>query len=378
MDPAGFTAADFRAHFPVVESRTYADAAAIGPLPRAAAAAAAALTTGLSTRGSQVLGELFGPVERARTRAASLLGCTADDVGFTDCTSSSMSLLARMAGHGLSGPRSFVTLRDEFPSTTLPWLHHGFAPRWVAPASDNHYEPDAILDAITPDTRAVVVSHVQYRTGARTDVAALAAALADRDVWLVVNATQAAGVVPQDVSGHTATTVTALKWLCGGFGTGMLHLSPALRAQVPLPDQGWISQQDFMAMRNDRLDPVPAARGVELGGVGMARLHALDASLGLILDAGPAALQAHTLSLTRALREGLEARGTTVITPRDDAHRAGILSALRSDAAPWHLWALGQGVVQSLRGPGTIRFSLHGYNDLDDVARLLQAWEHRP
>jgi len=373
LDPTAF-----RAHFPAAASHTYADAAAIGPLPRDAAQAAADAIRGLSERGALVFPGIFERANRARHRAATLLGCGADDIGFTDCTSSSMSLLARMATHEGATRRAFVTLRDEFPSTTVPWLHHGFTPRWVEPASDGHYPVDAIVDAVTPDTRAVVVSQVQFRTGARTDVAALAEALAGTDTWLVVNATQAAGVVPQDVSGHTATTVTGLKWLCSGFGTGILHLSHALRAQTPLPDQGWLSQRDFMAMRNDRLDPLPQARAVELGGVGLARLHGLDASLGLILEAGPDRLQVHTLGLTAALREGLEARGAVLITPRRNARRAGILSALRSDAEAWHQWALDQRIVQSMRGPGTIRFALHGYNDSVDVERLLEAWDHTP
>jgi cysteine desulfurase / selenocysteine lyase len=368
----------FRGHFPVVNTCTYADAAAIGPLPREAAVAAAALTTALCVRGSLVFPEMFEPVERARVRAATLLGCDATDIGFTDCTSQSMNLLARMAARDAPDSRAFVTLRDEFPSTTVPWLHHGFTPQWVDPVGDGHYPVDTILDAITPDTQAVVLSQVQYRTGARTDVAALAEALADRHPWLIVNATQAAGVVPQDVSGHTATTVTGLKWLCSGFGTGILHLSPALREAVPLPDQGWLSQRDFMAMQNDRLDPVADARAVELGGVGMSRLHALDASLGLILAATPAALQARTLALTGRLREGLEERSAVLLTPRQDHRRAGILSALRPDSEAWHLWALSAGVVQSQRGPGTIRFALHGYNNEDDVDALLEAWDHRP
>jgi selenocysteine lyase/cysteine desulfurase len=367
--------AEFRAEFPAVQTCIYADSAAIGPLPRSAAQAASSLHTALCTQGSRVFPGIFEPVESARNRTAALLGCMPQDIGFTDCTSTSMNLLARMALQGPSRQRSFVTLADEFPSTTLPWIHHGFAPQWVQAAADGHYPVDAILDTITPDTRAVVVSHVQYRTGACTDVATLGQALADQDVWLVVNATQAAGIVPQDVSLHTATTVTALKWLCGGFGTGILHLSAALRSEHTLPDQGWISQQDFMGMKNDRLDPVQEARGIELGGVGLTRLHVLDASLALIQRVTPQALRAQTLAVTRALRQGLEDRGTVLITPRRDDRRAGILSALRTDAESWHRWALARGIVQSMRGPGTIRFALHGFNNNDDVARILESWD---
>ncbi len=370
--------ATFRTHFPAVIDQTYADAAAIGPLSKDALVETTTFATDLSTRGSAVIPEMLGRVQRCRNRVAQLLGCTADDLGFTDCTSTSMSLLAQMARHDAGGRSRFVTLRDEFPSTTLPWLAQGFQARWVEPGASGGYAVDTILDAVTADTRAVVLSQVQYRTGARTDVAALARELAGGDVWLVVNATQAAGVVPQDVQGHTATTVTGLKWLCGGFGNGILHLSPALRETTPWPVQGWIGQRDFMAMRNDRLDPLPTAAAVELGGTGMARLYTLDASVGLLLMVGAEALQAHTLALTARLREGLEAQGACLITPRPDHLRAGILSALRSDAEAWHAWALSAGIVQSLRGPGTIRFALHGYNDESDVDRLIEAWRTHP
>ena len=141
---------DFRGHFPIVGHSTYADAAAIGPLPREAAAAASALLTDLSTRGSLVLPAMFEPVESARQQAATLLGCAVEDVGFTDCTSQSMNLLARMAAQDAPDDRCFVTLRDEFPSTTVPWLHHGFSPQWVQPAADGHYPVEAMASQRLP------------------------------------------------------------------------------------------------------------------------------------------------------------------------------------------------------------------------------------
>ncbi len=369
--------ATVRAHFPAADGDVvYADAAAIGAVPAAATRAAIEAHALLGRRGIRAIDDLLERQARARSRAAALLGAEPEDVALTGCTSESMNWLAMMADQDRAGRDEVLLLADEFPSSTLPWLHRGFRPVWVQPEADHTYPVDKILDAVGPRTRAVVTSQVQYRTGARTDVGALSKPLADRGVMHIINATQAAGVIEQDFRGWgcAALTVTPLKWLCAGLGNGILLLSPELRAACRPPITGWLSQRDPFAMDNRACDPRPEASALELGGTDIARHWALDAAIGSLQEIGLPAIRRRVLALSGALIDGLVEAGAALITPRAEALRAGIVSARRPEAEAWHHRALDAGVVQSLRGVDTVRFSPHLYNTEEDIARILELW----
>jgi len=346
-------------------------------MPAAAIDAASAAVRDVGVRGVAAIEGLLATQASARARAATLLGGAPRDVAFTESTSASMHWLACMADQDRAGRDEVVLLADEFPSSTLAWLRAGFRPRWVTPEPGGIYPVEKILDDAGPRTRAVVTSQVQYRTGAVTDVGALGAPLAARGVWHVVNATQAAGVLPQDAStwGCAAICVTGLKWLCAGLGNGILYLAPRIRDEARPPALGWLSMRDPFAMDNSRLDPRDDASVLELGAVGLARHAALDASLSLMMGLGLARVGARARSLAGRRRDGRAARGADVVTPADPARRAGIVTARRAGAAAWHERALARGLVHSLRGADGLRFSLHHYNREDDVDALLSAWD---
>lgn len=353
--------------YPACTNRVYLDAAAVGAQPASALAAGQAVLQDLAERGAPAIIAAFEVQAVARERAGRLLGVPASQVAFTESTSASMNLLALLAQRDAGGRDQVVLLRDEFPSSTVPWLHHGFEPVWVEPV-DGVYPVERILAAVGPRTRAVVTSQVQYRTGAITDVAAVSEAV---DCWHVVNATQAAGVVPVALGAATAVTVTGLKWLGAGLGNGILALSEELAAgRSPL--LGWTGVPDFMAMENARFVGRPEGSAWELGGVGVVRHAILERCLAVLEERGMPAVTRRVQELAGSLRRGLLERGVSVLTP--ELH-AGIVSACRDDAGRWHEAAMAARVVQSQRGPDTIRFSVHHYNDADDVAAALEAWD---
>jgi selenocysteine lyase/cysteine desulfurase len=366
--------------YPAVERFTYADNAAVGAIPRQVPEAAHKVLTDMSEEGMSAYLRYKAGLADVRASVARYLGAEPTDVGFTDSTSTSMNLLAMMAAQEWATTRArrdeVVLPRDEFPSSTLGWLRQGFRPVWVEPEPDQTYPADKILAAIGPRARAVVTSQVQYKTGARCDVETVAAALADGDVWHVVNATQAAGVVPQALRAHgyAAATVSSVKWLCVGVGSGTLYLSPRLRAECRMPMAGWMSQEDPFAMRNDVVTTVADASAVETGAIELSRLYALEAAVGIAQAMGPEAVHRRVLGLNGRLASALRELGAYVLTPVEDDRRAGIVSVYRAHAMAWRDWARERGILVSVRGERAIRFSLHFFNDESDVERLLEAW----
>jgi len=376
--------AAIRARFPAVRSYLYADSAAVGAMPQDAVDAARRAHARLAEAGMAAYGDLKQEAETQRAAVARFFGAGVADIGFTDCTSTSMNLLALMARQewDKGGLRrdEVVMPKGEFPSSTLGWLHQGFTPRWVRAEPDYGYPVDKILDQVGPRTRAVVTSQVQYQTGIRVDVETLARELAARGVWHVVNSTQSAGVVPQEAAagGFTAVTATAVKWLCSGLGTGIVYLSEPLRRECRLPVAGWIAQRDPFAMISDAVELKDDASGLETGATDVVRLHMLGANIALMTEAGTANVHRRVLALNGRLIAGLRALGEEVLTPEADAARAGIVSVRHARARDWSAWAKERAVLHSVRGSDVLRFSFHYFNTEDEVERLLELWPQGP
>jgi selenocysteine lyase/cysteine desulfurase len=373
-----------RSDYPVLSRSLYADNAAIGAIPKSAADAGSAVIRRLCEQGMAAYMELKGGVESVRSDVADYLGARASDIGFTDSTSTSMNLIAMMATQewkrGGTRRDQVVLARDEFPSSSLGWIRQGFEPVWVEPEPNGGYSADKLLTAVGPRTRAVVTSQVQYKTGIRMDVEAISRELSAGDVWHVMNATHAAGVIPQSVvtDGYAAVTVSSVKWLCAGVGTGILYLSERLRREARIPVAGWMSQQDPFAMINDELLTTDSASAVETGAVELSRLYVLGECVRIALALRPDSCHRRVLDLNGRLMEGLLDLNAEVVTPTADDQRAGIVSVRKANADEWKAWSMERNVIVSQRGPDVLRFSLHFFNNEEDIERLLETWREGP
>jgi selenocysteine lyase/cysteine desulfurase len=95
----------------------------------------------------------------------------------------------------------------------------------VFPMSDNEYV-QAFEDAITPDTRLIVFSHITYKTGVRLPAKKICQLAKDKNIATLVDGAHTIGMIDLDFhdidcdfyagSGH--------KWQCGPGATGILYV----------------------------------------------------------------------------------------------------------------------------------------------------------
>lgn len=90
--------------------------------------------------------------------------------------------------------------------------------------------PERVGEAIGPRTRAVLVSHVAYATGAATSLQPMVDIAHRHNLLVIVDGAQAAGAVPIDVAstGVDYYALPAQKWLMGPEGVGALYVRPDL------------------------------------------------------------------------------------------------------------------------------------------------------
>jgi selenocysteine lyase/cysteine desulfurase len=359
-----------RAEFPAASRYTYLNTAGAPPVSRRAASEAQRYYREMLEEGDLRWPQWLEQVEVVRARAAALINAHPDEIAFTFSSSHAFTLLAQLVGP----PAHIVAMRDEFPSSTIPFLQHGDELTFVHARADSTVALEDIEAAITPRTRAVVSSSVMYATGFRQDLSALAAVCRRRGVRLLVDATQSIGVVPIDVKADPvdALVFSGYKWTMAGYGIGVMYVARELLQSARVPVAGWWSARDPEAVINDRLDLKPTAAVFEVGCPHFAGIFALGGSLDLLAELGAGAVQERVTELTDYLHERLAAAGFEIASPREKARRAGI-TIVGSERAAEIVAALAQaGIVVSARGAG-IRVSVHVFNVERDVDRFVGA-----
>lgn len=175
---------------------------------------------------------VLAQADAVRWRAASLLGCHADEVLLTRSTTEGMNTVA-LALPWRAGDR-VLTTDQEHDGGSTGWRH--VARRFGVeldriPIAPTDHDVEGIVQrfaaAITPRTRVIGVSHVITSTGLRMPVAALSALARERGLLCVVDGAQAAGAIAVDVRalGCHAYATSGHKWLMGPKGTGLLYVS---------------------------------------------------------------------------------------------------------------------------------------------------------
>ncbi len=342
--------------FPLRSDICYLNHAAIGVWPRRTAAAVRAFADDNMVQGATDYPRWMQVERELRGRLARLLhAASSDDIALVKNTSEALSLIA----YGLEWQPgdNIVSTDQEFPSNRIVW--ESLASKGV--------------------TLRLAVSSVQYGTGLRMDLQRLGAACRARGILFCVDAIQSLGALQFDAEECNADFVVAdgHKWMLGPEGLALFYSWPAAREQLALMQYGWHMVErvgDFDAVA---WQPAASARRFEPGSPNMLAIHALNASLSLLEEAGMAQIEAAVLSRAEALIAWVSAQpDLELVTPPQPDRHAGIVTFRRSDLdrsghAALYRRLMAGGVICAYRAGG-IRLSPHAYSDVEAFFPL---WE---
>ena len=230
----------------------------------------------------------------------------------------------------------------------------------------------ALVDA---RTRVVAVSFVDWNGGGRTALRPLGEFCRARGILFCVDGIQGVGALQLDVERECidCLAVGGHKWVLAPEGCGCLFISRRVVDRIQSVVHGWKSVQDADTYLPYHFDPRLDAAKFEPGSPSHLSAHALGAAVDLLLEIGPAQVEARVLALTDYVAAGLRARGLEVMSPWGDGERSAIV-VVRIGAAPQPVATeLNlRGFVVRVRGGG-IRIAPHFYNSEDDIDRFLFA-----
>jgi cysteine desulfurase/selenocysteine lyase len=363
-----------RHHFAHLNEGIYLNHASISPLSHPVRAQ---LDTFLDQRFIAPIENYFPflPILQAtRERLATLLHTTPDRMAFCANTSAGLNLLAT----GLNWkPGDRIVLNPlEFPANVYPFLNCqrlGVEIDWVQPRG--HYlDLEDFAQLLTPRTRLVSISHVQFLTGQRIHIPTLAALCQTHGALLCVDGIQSLGATDLDVTqGVDFLACGSHKWMMGLEGMGFVYLSEALQAQLIPAFAGWLSVTDDWNMLDYQLHFKPDARRFETGTLNFPSITSLHASLGVFAEVGFPAITAHILALSEQLITGCQSLGLEVVTPFPASEHLGIVTLRHPEAEYLYQALLQTGIRASVREQQYLRFSPHLYNSSEEIAIALKA-----
>lgn len=368
-----------RAQFEVTaQGLSYLNHAGMSPLPTPVKAAMIDVTGQMAARGSLMFGELFEPLlQQLEERIGALVNAEPGEIAYVQNTSTGLNLIAQSLP---LQPGDGVILCDvEFPANVYPWLnleHRGIDAQ-VIPAREGGLTLEALDTHFDERTRVVAVSAVQFFTGRQEDLAALGEYCAQRGAWLIIDAIQAAGIVPLDMR---AMNIAALasggqKALCGPPGQGFMAIRHELREQMQPVFVGGASVEGWEHWLDYDMTLQPGAACFGLGTPNLTGLAGLNAAVGFLLDLGVEDIARWVSHLSCVAIEDLTARGFKVITPADENRHANIVTfAWPGDPAAAVAALEAGGVIlrehQDARGNPYLRLSSHCYNTEADILRV--------
>lgn len=364
--------ADLRALFPHTEYQTYLHHAAIAPLSTPVRQAISGYLDERNRTNVENYFDVMPAMLETRERLARLIGAPVERVEFAQNTSAALNVLAE----GLDwrpGDRIAVPA-CEFPANVYPFLN--LADRGVTvdfiPHERGVFTLDDVERTLTPQTRLVSVSWVQFLSGYRVDLHALGQLCADGDVLLCVDAIQGLGAFSLDVDACQIDFLACggHKWLMGPMGQGFLYLTEALQAQLR-PAAGWLhGPVDWDNFFDYDLAFHDDATRFRLGTTNNLGIIGLHAALGLREQCGDAWCTSRVQHLTDHLRKHVQALGLTVYGPDKQAHAGGIVT-FEHDAPEVLFEVLKQAKVKAGLRNRMIRMAPTYYNCIDDVERAI-------
>ncbi len=377
----------FRARFLLDESLVYLDGNSLGPLPKTTPARLAQVAQrewgeGL-IRSWNSAGWIDLP-QRIGDKIARLIGADAGEVIVADSTSINLFKTLAAALKLNAGRRVILSQRDNFPTDL--YMAQGLIDLTGAHTL-RLVEVEDIAAAIDEDTAVVMLTHVNYRTGAMHDMDTLTQAAHAKGALVIWDLAHSAGAVPVMLNAAQADFAVGCgyKYLNGGPGApAFVFVARRHQPEFAQPLSGWLSHANPFAF-DATYAPADGILRALCGTPAVLSMAALEVGVDLMLEADMGLLREKSLQLVDEFIALAEQRCSrhdlTLVTPREHALRGSQVCFTHPQAFSVMQALIAQGVIGDFRAPDILRFGfaplyvrhVDVWNAVDALARILNA-----
>jgi len=355
--------APLRQQFELPDGVIYLDGNSLGALPR-----------GVKARMADVVSRQWGEglirswnthdwidlPSRLGDRIARLIGAPQRTVTVADSTSINLFKALSMALLFRPDRRVIVSEAGNFPTDT--YIAQGVADLLGQGHQLRLVEPGQLASAITRDVAVVLLTEVNYKTGARHDMRAITTFAHEMGTLTVWDLAHSAGAFPVDLFGARADFAVGCgyKYLNGGPGApAFIYVAPEHHYGLRQPLTGWLGHEAPFAFEAD-YRPAEGIEAMRVGTPPILSMSALDAAidvfdrvdLELVREKADALFD---LFVTEVLAQTQELE---LVTPLEPERRGTQVSFRFAEGYAAMQALIARGVIGDFRGPDIMRFGL--------------------
>ena len=281
----------------------------------------------------------------------------------------------------LIGPKTgekIVLVSSDFPAITRPWIAYSRKKSLKLTFVNEHENTnltEQIIENIDEKTAAVCVSYVQFSSGTCLDISKLRSITKNLGAKLVIDITQAAGVIPLSVNSWAADLVvcSGYKWLGGHGGIAFAIFSDELLKKQP-QWIGWFSGENPFDMNATKLSLAKTAAKYTQSTLSYISVIGLNTALDELLKIGIRNVYNHSYSLANLLISRLQdCNWEPFHTTRSSEFSPHIipLSTSKFNVQSKIVELTESRIICGIRN-GRIRISIAHYNNESDMLSLLK------
>jgi L-cysteine/cystine lyase len=321
--------------------------------------------------------------EEARTTVASYFHADPDEVAITHGTTEGVHSV--IYGMQWAAGDEFVSCNLEHPALATPCgvleERYGVTVKRVevSPSAGKAEALAAMKAAISPKTKLVALSHVQYSCGLKLPAKEIIAAAHEAGALVALDGAQTGGQFNIDVRDLDIDfySISGQKWVLGPNGTGALfgkrehikNLEPLFVTNAIADSRGAIGDAPGA--------PNPWQR-FRIASQSPALTAGFTTALGLLQDIGMEEVEAYCKKLGDRMRAGIgDIPGCTLTGPTDSETTCGLTAVAIDGWEPRQvvdaLWERYRIAVRAVNAPAAIRISTAHFNTEDEVDQVLGA-----
>ena len=364
--------------FDLPEGVIYLDGNSLGPLPKAVPARVAQAVTGQwgahLIKGWNIDGWMAQP-SRVGDRVGRLIGAQPGSVVMGDTLS--IKVYQALSAALQMRPDRRVILSDSGNFPTDLYMAEGLIRHLGGTHRLHTVSPEAVMDNITNEVAAVMLTQVDYRTGRLHDMGAITRAAHAAGAVMIWDLAHSAGALPVDLAGSGAEFAVgcSYKYLNGGPGApAFIYVRPDIADRIDPALAGWLGHAAPFAFDLD-YRPAPGVERMRVGTPPVLQMTALDAALDVWEGVDMDALREASIALSERFIAEVAARCPDLVlaSPRDAQQRGSQVSFHFAHGYAAMQALIAHGVIGDFRAPDIMRFGFTPlYIDEGDVTRAAE------
>lgn len=364
--------------FDLPEGVIYLDGNSLGPLPKSVPARVAQAVTGQwgahLIKGWNIDGWMAQP-SRVGDRVGRLIGAQPGSVVMGDTLS--IKVYQALSAALQMRPDRRVILSDSGNFPTDLYMAEGLIRHLGGTHRLHTVSPEAVMDNITNEVAAVMLTQVDYRTGRMHDMGAITRAAHAAGAVMIWDLAHSAGALPVDLAGSGAEFAVgcSYKYLNGGPGApAFIYVRPDIADRIDPALAGWLGHAAPFAFDLD-YRPAPGVERMRVGTPPVLQMTALDAALDVWEGVDMDALREASIALSERFIAEVAARCPDLVlaSPRDAQQRGSQVSFHFAHGYAAMQALIAHGVIGDFRAPDIMRFGFTPlYIDEGDVTRAAE------